>query len=151
MDSGWITASFGLGGVIVGGFLTAGTEAATHWKRRRRAARAGSRLVLAEITLIGAHVTAALASGIYGPEAERPLSTEQWSSHNVALADALRDELWKALSGAYTNVARLEVLLDMQRPRPMKLEPLRESDRDVYASVKKTIDAAVADLEKFLS
>jgi hypothetical protein len=147
----WISALFVLAGVIVGGLLTGGVTLALDTRREKRAARAAARLVVAELNEIGARLNAAVAAGVYGPEAGGlPLPDREWLEGRTLLAVALSDEEWDAVAHAYLNVVRVAIALQMNDPPRRPIDQLLDSDRTIYTSVRDSALKAIGVLDGFL-
>jgi hypothetical protein len=105
----WI-ALIGLGGAVVGGVITAGSNlliessrrSHQHEDERKRAQhelRRAVRIVLAELEEIDNTIRGVVRSGIWGP-AEKQLPAIAWADHHDTLAD-LDTMVWSSVHTAY--------------------------------------------------
>jgi hypothetical protein len=87
--SDWITAAFGLAGVVVGGALNGAITTVSERRRDDRAGRSAARLVLDELNAIGSITNGGVKAGVYGPEVLAGFPRSEWEEHRSLLADVL--------------------------------------------------------------
>jgi hypothetical protein len=93
-------AIFGLVGVLVGGAITWGIEAARERRRRREELRVAVRLVSAELKELD--YRARFPQRAKGPAAPA------WQAHQHVLARDLNDETWSTVAHAYEDLLYVE-------------------------------------------
>jgi len=109
----WV-ALIGLGGAVVGGFITAGSNLLIESQRRghqhedeeKRAVqeqRRAVRIVLAELEEIDYEIRGVVRSGVWGP-AEKQLPAIAWADHHDTLADLDDAMAWTLVHTAYREV-----------------------------------------------
>lgn len=140
-----IAAVAALGGVIIGGLITAGTTA--YFERRREQAdlRQVRRLVLEELRTIGSHAADLGKMRSYPPKAPPDtgefLPTRQWEASRPALARYLDDETWDALSSFMESVRSARALVRVGVLEPIPAEQIERFKRtrdgavDIYFSM----------------
>lgn len=151
MDSGWVTAAFGLGGVVVGGVVNARVAAWADRRARRNASRSASRLVAEEIQLLQNLVKASITTGIYGPSVDGGgLPTTEWQLNRQVLA-GLEVETWRAVSEVYSAVAHLEIVLALNDPPPQAGGTVSDADQPGYKRLSTVCETALAKLQPIIS
>jgi hypothetical protein len=99
--SALIAASAVLGGILLGGLITAGTTAYFEGRRDRADARQARRLVVEELRTIWNQLNAILQRGQFPPQvpgAPPLLPTAEWEANRATLARHLPNDEWDALS-----------------------------------------------------
>jgi uncharacterized Zn finger protein (UPF0148 family) len=128
-----------LGGAVIGGFITSGSNLLIESTRRRHRhededkraeheQRRAVRIVLAELEEIDYSIRGIVRSGVWGP-AEKQLPTTAWAEHHETLAD-LDDAIWSSVHSAYRNLNELNWSLRWrQQLRQVRTPELNEIEK----------------------
>lgn len=100
-----ITGGATLLGVIVGAVAAAGTDFALTHRRERADARAGARLVQANLRDAEDTLDTSEVFEVWGEGMDLP--TEAWDAHRAVLASALDADSWDAVANAASTLKRL--------------------------------------------
>lgn len=137
----WISAIFGLVGVVVGGVITWLAQWLQERRGEQRASRAAFRLVASDLYVAQALVKPVIETGRWGPE-NLAIPLEAWAEHRATVAAQLEsgDQLWTMLEGAVLGVRRLNDARDQARAgsRGFTESELRDFRR-IGAHIDKTL------------
>jgi len=147
MGSGWITAAFGLGGVLVGGVVNAGVAMFNDWRAREHGVRSAARLVRTEVQLISNVAGASLVSNTYGPKLVDGLPKAEWDANRQVLADGLKSSAWGAVSDVYTAIDHIEIGMALNMPPTRPIDPLEANDRTAVQHLKGACGLALERLQ----
>jgi hypothetical protein len=149
MASGW----FGLAGVALGGFLTAGLTYLLDWRRRIRDAAMARRLVSSDLMTIERalkdaedslgrfqrHQTEAPAEDQQWPVGwERQTWAESWAGYRQALAVTMATDEFRPLATAFGFIEQFQHSLAAGR------RPFQSDDAVFLEDVRKAVDEARA-------
>jgi hypothetical protein len=98
-------AIFGLIGVVIGGLLTAATQAVQQARADRATARAASRLLSAELSEQHVFLDALVNRETADPTNAGLPAVSAWPEYRATMARLLDDETWQAVAGAYVELA----------------------------------------------
>jgi len=145
-DEDWLAGVFGIGGVLVGGLLTAGVDVWKDWRAGRARARVGGRLLRRQLMTVASSVATAVRKGTWGPT--RSFATSAWDDHASAFALSLSPEEWDVVANAIVNIRRTgQPTIDVHAPQwqaevvPLEarvvavLRPIYEDCRRAYAAL----------------
>jgi hypothetical protein len=100
----WVTALFGLIGVIVGGSLTGIVNLLLERRRERAELRAVVRLLQVELDDPKRRLTFNLHNGRWGSLAIEPFPTNILDEYQLLLARLLKDDPWERVREAYGSI-----------------------------------------------
>jgi len=138
----WV-AVIGLGGAVIGGFITAGSNLLIESTRRRHQhededkraeheQRRAVRIVLAELEEIDYAIREVVESGVWGP-AEKQLPAIAWAEHHETLADLDDAMAWTLVHNAYREVNDLNWTLRWRAQlRQVRTPDLSENEKERF-------------------
>jgi hypothetical protein len=144
-NSSLIAALAALGGVLIGGLITAVTTAYFEKRRDRADVRQARRLVLEELRSVWNQAGALVETRHYPgtiPPSPQFLPSGQWEANRDALARHLDDDAWDALSPFMDSIPATRAIViaaprAAQIPAPMlaRFESMQELASDLYSFV----------------
>jgi hypothetical protein len=105
MSGDLVAGVFGLGGVIVGGLITAGIDVLSTGRTERRSAQVAARLLRRELMTVSRSVLSAVRSSTWGPT--RSLATEAWDEYKAVFATSLTPDEWVTVASAVVQIRRI--------------------------------------------
>jgi hypothetical protein len=154
-DPQFLPAVFGLLGVVVGGFLTAGSSYLLERSKEKRSQeqelKRAARLILGNLIVLQADVQGAINQAAWPEDSLATYASGAWLQYQNVLAGGLSDEAWDNLVLAFLVADSFTRLYQIAVKLPRERRALDKNEIESMALRLETIARSMRDLRHFLA